>query len=122
MQDTIDKSTENMINDSINNSNKFFNWVQSFTKKIVTVTFLLFVIFQIFNLILIYMEYRNGELMYLDTFITESNETFRVVIGGYIVKAACENTVKIISSIITKYMNYKYNQSDDIEEEEMETF
>lgn len=115
----IDITTDNLIENNLNNSNKFFTWVQTFTKKIVTVTFFMFVLLQVFDLILIYMEYRNGQLMYLDTFITESNETFRVVIGGYIVKAACENTVKIISGIISKYMSRKYNQEDsEISEEE----
>lgn len=111
------------IENNIEKSNKFFNWIQTFTKKIVTITFVLFVVFQLFNLLLIFMEYQRGSLLFLDTFITESNETFRVVIGGYIVKAACENTIKIITSLISSYLNKKYQEdvsiSDDFTEEEM---
>lgn len=110
-------NTDSIAETTIENNKKFLNWVQTFTKKIVTITFILFVVLQLFNLYLIYMEYKSGELMYLDTLITESNETFRVVIGGYIVKAACENTVKIICSIVSHYLGNKYGTTYTTEDE-----
>lgn len=110
---------ETIVNDNMGRSNKFFTWIQTFTKKIVTVTFILFVLFQIFTLLMILMESTRGELMYLDTFITESNETFRIVIGGYIVKAACENTVKIIGSLIQSHLHT--NSNEESTEEDFES-
>ena len=107
---------DKLLEDNVERSNGFFTWVQTFTKKIVTITFFLFVIFQLFELLMILLQYTRGDLMYLDTFITETNETFRVVIGGYIIKAACENTVKIICSLIQSRLHIRYCDNDEVDD------
>lgn len=112
-----------------NNSNSFFIWIQEFSKKIVSITFFIYVIINIFVLAMLCLQYYNsGELGYIDTIIAETNQTFRDVIGGYIIKAATENAIKIAGSVITKYMDYrlykKYgietdcNDEDEIPDEE----
>lgn len=39
-----------------------------------------------------------GNTAAITTLITESNETFRVVVGGYLIKAGIENACKIVTS------------------------
>ena len=56
--------------------------------------------------------------MYLDTLISESNLTFREVIGGYIIKAATENAIKIAGSIAEKYIEFIANKKYKVEEED----
>lgn len=107
----------------------FFNWVQEFSKKIITITFYIFVTINIYVLVLIWMAYKNsGDILFLDTLITESHLTFREVIGGYFIKAMTENAIKITGSIINAYLKHKmktdYNvtvtDEDTIEVDESE--
>lgn len=107
----------------------FFNWVQEFSKKIITITFYIFVAINIYVLVLIWMAYKNsGDILFLDTLITESHLTFREVIGGYFIKAMTENAIKITGSIINAYLKHKmktdYNitvtDEDTIEVDESE--
>lgn len=97
----------------VDDSKAFFHWLQEFSKKIVTVTFIIFVIVNIYILIMVYLSFLNsGDVLYLDTLITETNETFRNVIGGYIIKAATENIIKIggsyVKDILDKKLSDKY--------------
>lgn len=106
-------------------TSRFFIWLQEFSKKVVAITFLIFIIINIFILTVIGLCYFNtGELMYLDTLISEANVTFREVIGGYIIKAAVENAIKISGAAVEKYWDYKMKKdgvvpdvSDDPDEE-----
>ena len=107
----------------------FFNWIQEFSKKIITITFYIFVAINIYVLVLIWMAYKNsGDILFLDTLITESHLTFREVIGGYFIKAMTENAIKITGSIINAYLKHKmktdYNitvtDEDTIEVDESE--
>lgn len=100
-------------------SKSFVKWIQEFSKKIVSVTFVIFVIINVYILSMISISYyTTGELMYLDTLITESNLTFREVIGGYIIKAATENAIKIAGSIAEKYIEFIANKKYKVEEED----
>ena len=108
----------------VDKSKTFVNWIQEFSKKIVAITFIIFVIINIFILLLILSAYiTSGELHYLDTLISEANLTFREVIGGYIIKAATENAIKIAGSIVIKYLDFismkKYGSHISIEEDEI---
>lgn len=86
----------------------FLNWAQEYSKKIVTITFLIFVISNVFFLILITAEFiRNADLTYIDTYMSEVHLTFRDVIGGYLIKAATENILKIGGSFMESYMRTK---------------
>lgn len=93
----------------------FFNWIQEFSKKIITITFYIFVIINIYVLVIIWLAYNNsGDTLYLDTLISETHLTFREVIGGYFIKAATENALKIAGSIIESFLKYKLKKEYNI--------
>ena len=79
----------------IEKNKKYIVWIQEFSKKIVTVTFILYVLSMLFTLWLAYSTFETGVVSSLDTMISEINQTFRDVIGGYIIKSAVENSFKI---------------------------
>lgn len=81
--------------ESVERNKKFIIWVQEFSKKIVIATFSLYLIGTIFSFILIYLTYQQGSASGVDTLISELNNTFREIVGGYIIKSAIENAVKI---------------------------
>lgn len=114
--DYSDKAQEKELavgNMEINKTSRsFFKWVQEFSKKIVSITFVIFVLINLFTLGLVaYNYFATFDLMYLDILLSETHLTFREVIGGYIIKAAAENSFKIIGSIIEKYYEHKYANS-----------
>lgn len=74
---------------------EFIVWVQEFSKKIVVIAFIIYIINNAASLIAIYISIMQGNIYGLDTFISESNQTFREVVGGYIIKSAVENAFKI---------------------------
>lgn len=74
---------------------RFMVWVQEFSKKIIIVTFILYIGNTLFSAYLIYLSYTQGVITGLDTLISETNSTFRDVVGGYIIKSAIENAIKI---------------------------
>ena len=80
--------------DRIEEAKDYISWIQSFSKKIVTITFVLYVIVTIVIMILVAMQTTMGGGD-INTIYTEINETFRIVIGGYLIKAGVENTFKI---------------------------
>lgn len=107
-------------NELSNKSLSFFGWIQEFSKKIVSITFVIFVIINLFVLAAITFAYFNsGDLMYIETLLTEIHQTFRDVIGGYIIKAATENAIKIGGGVLEKYLEYrlkiKYHIKGDID-------
>ena len=81
--------------EALEKQKKFVNWVQEFSKKIVVMVFILYLISMFFSLILVYYSFKQGSISGIDTLITEINQTFRDVIGGYIIKAGVENAFKI---------------------------
>lgn len=93
----------------------FLSWVQEFTKKIVVVTFVLYIISNIvfLGIAICYYVQSGGEVTYFSTLTTEVHETFRNVIGGYIVKAAVENAVKITGSIVERVLDAKYGKKEN---------
>ena len=111
---------KNNNEDIVESSTSFFKWTQEFTKKIVTIAFIIFVLVNAFVLSILLLSYlTTGELQYLDILISESNQTFRDVIGGYIIKAATENIVKISGSIIDRLLDIKYKSDKDNKEIEV---
>lgn len=101
------------LKETVKSNIKFFQWIQEFSKKIVTITFYIFVIGEIVCLAMILLAYyQMGELMFIDTFIMENNQTFRDVIGGYVIKAACENAIKIAGGVIDRYLTFKADQME----------
>lgn len=67
-------------------------WLWEFSKRVVVITALLYFISSIYALIVCAI-WRDTAT--IGAFISEANETFRVVIGGYIIKAGVENALKI---------------------------
>lgn len=91
------KSDNDVIKEltQIEKQKKYVVWVQEFSKKIVIIVFMMFVIFSFAELGLIYMSFKEGYSAGLDTLITETHLTFRDVVGGYLIKAGVENAFKI---------------------------
>lgn len=122
----IDHNNDDGAKRLIEKNTKFSEWIQEYTKKVVTLVFILYMIINVYILIMVFVAYKSsGYLQALDTLIMEINSTFRDVIGGYIIKAAVENVVKIAGSIIDRYMEYKsdkhkkeLNLDDDTEGDE----
>lgn len=82
--------------EDIEKKKAFVTWIQSFSKKTVTVVFGLYILCTLFSIVFMLIGcYVLGENVNMDIFITENNETFRVVIGGYLIKAGVENGIKI---------------------------
>lgn len=71
-------------------------WIWEFSKKVVCAVTVLYGISFIFSMIVCWKELAlSYSASALSTLITETNETFRVVVGGYLIKAGVENACKI---------------------------
>ena len=86
---------ENKVEILNENNRSFFTWIQTFSKKIVTAFSILYMAVVIALIIMLVYGLRMGFTDGISTMITEINETFRIVIGGYLIKAAIENGFKI---------------------------
>ena len=74
-------------------------WIWEFSKKVVIITAVLYFISFIFAMITSYSAMiMVADTTALSTLIAEANETFRVVVGGYMIKAGVENAAKIITA------------------------
>ena len=110
---------DNSKNETIDKSFKFFNWTLSFTKNVVQVAFIIFVIANLFIMGMIVWHYvRMGELYPMDTYIDRIFEMFIAVIGGYIIKSALENSIRISFSVINDYLEKKLQIKIDAENTE----
>lgn len=75
------------------------SWLWEFSKKVVWTVTLLYTVSFVFAMVLCWRELQSiGNTAAITTLITESNETFRVVVGGYLIKAGIENACKIVTS------------------------
>lgn len=96
------------LNEVKNNNPTMLNWLWEFSKKIIVGLFIIYVITYIFSYALILLSAKCGwNISYLDTLITETNSTFKIIIGGYLIKSMTENVFKI-----------KNNNSSSTSEEE----
>lgn len=74
---------------------KMFKWSLTFTKKVVTLVTILWAVQLLYSAILIwYAVATQGNFSYLDTFITDNGETFRLLVGVNIVSKTIENVFK----------------------------
>lgn len=102
---------------TLNKQIEMLNWLQEFSKKIVAVTFVIFVIVHLYILVLFAISFfTTGDLEDVTTLLSETHITFRQVIGGYIIKSACENVPKVVGGIFEKYLGIKYDSHKDEEE------
>lgn len=74
---------------------KNFLWVQEFSKKIIVAIFLIYVLYNIVSIIILSYSAYIGAISGFETLTTEINETFRLIVGGYLIKAGLENITKI---------------------------
>ena len=97
------------LNEAKNNNPTMLNWLWEFSKKIIVGLFIIYVVTYIYTYILILLSAKfNWNISYLDTLISETNSTFKIIIGGYLIKSMMENVFKI----------NKTNNSSSISEEE----
>lgn len=82
-------------------------WVQEFSKKVVVITFGLYIIGELAMFGFLWYGLKAGLGVGIDTFYSELNQTFREVIGGYIVKSAVENSFKIAGNYLVGVSNAK---------------
>lgn len=74
---------------------KMFAWTLSFTKKVVTLVTIAWFIQMVFSAIMIFYAVKaKGDFSFLDTFITDNGETFRLIVGANIVSKTIENVFK----------------------------
>ena len=72
-----------------------FKWSLTFTKKVITLVTIIWALQTVFSAIMIcYAISTIGDFSYLDTFITDSGETFRLIVGVNIVSKTVENVFK----------------------------
>lgn len=81
--------------DNDNDNRVAYSWMWEFSKKVVIAIFLIY----IFNYIICWTAsflcgVNNWNIPYIDTFITSTNDTTQIVLGGYFVKAMAENVIK----------------------------
>ncbi len=88
------KTIEDDLKD-LEKTKKNFLWVQEFSKKIIVAIFLVYVIYCIISIALLVYSAYSGEINGFETLTTEINETFRLIVGGYLIKAGLENVTKI---------------------------
>ena len=88
------KTIEDDLKD-LEKTKKNFLWVQEFSKKIIVAIFLVYILYCIISIALLVYSAYNGEINGFETLTTEINETFRLIVGGYLIKAGLENVTKI---------------------------
>ena len=70
-------------------------WALTFTKKVIVLVTITWFLQIIFSAILIWYSIEStGNFSYLDTFISDNGETFRLIVGAYTVSKTVENVFK----------------------------
>ena len=109
--------TEKLNKAKLNNPT-MLNWLWEFSKKIIVGLFVIYVITYIFTYALILLSAKyDWNISYLDTLITETNSTFKVIIGGYLIKSMAENVFKIKNNTEL----FPIHEDDSVEYETCET-
>ena len=75
------------------------SWLWEFSKKVVWTVTILYAVSFVFSMLISWQEVQFlGNTAAITTLITEANETFRVVVGGYMINEGVENACKIVNS------------------------
>ena len=70
-------------------------WSLSFTKKVIVIVTILWILQLTYSAIMIlYAVKTQGNFSYLDTFISDNGETFRLIVGTNIISKTIENVFK----------------------------
>ena len=132
----IDKSYKELLDDESkvdikksNKTSKAFDWLIEFSKKVVFVTFIVYLISTLVEIYIMNISANiTGEIVGIDTFIAETNATFRIVVGSYCIKAALENVFKIgldkylnITKIKNKILNHSVSEETGVNCDDINT-
>lgn len=99
------------------NDNNTYSWLLEFSKKVVFVIFLIYIINYIVCWVASFICGLKGwNIPYIDTFITSTNETTQIVLGGYLFKAMAENIIKVRNS---NSCNNNIDNIDNINDDEL---
>lgn len=80
-------------------NNTATRWLWEFSKRVVVIMAALYFISFVYAMVsCCWALSLAADTTALGTLITETNETFRVVIGGYLIKAGVENATKILKN------------------------
>ena len=93
-QEDETKTFEDDLKD-LEKTKKNFLWVQEFSKKIVVGLFLIYILYNIVSILILLYTAKNDCISGFETLTTEVNTTFRLIVGGYLIKAGFENITKI---------------------------
>lgn len=78
-----------------NKLNKYVRWSLTFTKKVIILVTTLWIIQLIYSAVMMwYAVSTQGDFSYLDTFIGDNGETFRLIVGTNIISKTIENVFK----------------------------
>lgn len=99
------------------NDNNTYSWLLEFSKKVVFVIFLIYITNYIVCWVASFICGLKGwNIPYIDTFITSTNETTQIVLGGYLFKAMAENIIKVRNS---NSSNNDIDNIDNINDDEL---
>lgn len=77
------------------NIKDFFNWSLTFTKKLIVICTVLWAFCILYSAVMIlFAVIKVGDFSYLDSFITDNGETFRIVVGVNLISKTIENVFK----------------------------
>jgi hypothetical protein len=72
-----------------------FRWSLTFTKKVVTLVTIIWFLQLIYSAFIIWFAIQTqNNFSYLDTFITDNGESFRLIVGANIISKTIENVFK----------------------------
>jgi len=117
------KKNKNINDDKIiNKTKKNFLWVQEFSKKVIVALLIIYVFYFAACVYFLYRMLMMENITGFETLTTEINETFRFIVGGYLIKAGIENVSKITGNYYgsiskLKILNMKKEQGLEIQED-----
>ena len=108
------KKLKNVKIDKNNDSKIAYSWMWEFSKKVVVAIFLIYIL----NYIICWTAsficgIKGWNIPYIDTFITSTNDTTQIVLGGYFVKAMAENVIREKKINFNKLKNVVNNDDDE---------
>lgn len=101
--------------DDNNDCEIVYSWIWEFSKKVVFAIFLIYIV----NYLVCWgasflCGIKGWDIPYIDTFITSTNETTQIVLGGYFIKAMAENVFSQKNRIVNTTQN-NCNCNENIE-------
>ena len=103
-----------------NNDNNIYSWLLEFSKKVVFVIFVIYIINYVVCWVASFVcGIKGWNIPYIDTFITSTNETTQIVLGGYLFKAMAENIIKVRNSNSSNNNIDNIDNIDNINDDEL---